>query len=150
MSRQADGRAGNGSAQPRDTAGEVLGLPGGDVLLGIASIALLMISAYQTYDALSGHFADDNKLEQMSRAPRRWFMRIGRVGLIVRAVVFALVAYFLLTAATEFHARNAVGVDGALARLQREPFGSWLLGFVAAGLLTFATFSLLEARYRRL
>jgi hypothetical protein len=42
-----------------------------------------------------------------------------------------------------------VGVNGALERLQHQPLGQWLLGGVAAGLLTFAVFSLLEARYRR-
>jgi hypothetical protein len=34
--------------------------------------------------------------------------------------------------------------------LHHQPFGPWALGFVAAGLLTFAAFSVLEARYRRL
>ncbi|MBV9838804.1 MAG: DUF1206 domain-containing protein, partial [Solirubrobacterales bacterium] len=144
------GGVGNGSAQPRVTAREVLGLPGGEVLLGIAGAALLLISVYQTYDAVSGNFARENKVEQMSLARWRGFMLVGRIGLIVRALVFALVAYFLLRAAAELKAGNVVGVDGALARLNQQPLGSGLLACVAAGLLMFATFSLLEARYRRL
>jgi hypothetical protein len=144
------GSTGNGSAQPRSTAGQVLSLPGGDVLLGIAGIALLAISIYQIYDAISGNFANDNKVEQMSLAHWRGFMLVGRVGLIVRALVFGVVAYFLLRAAIDLKAGNAVGLDGALAALHRQSFGSFLLAFAAAGLLTFAVFSLLEARYRRL
>jgi hypothetical protein len=37
-----------------------------------------------------------------------------------------------------------------LAKLQHQPFGPWLLGLVAAGLLIFAVHSFFEARYRRL
>jgi hypothetical protein len=64
--------------------------------------------------------------------------------------VFALVGYFLLRTAIDFSPGQAVGVNGALARLQHEAFGPWLLGLVALGLLTFAAFSLFEARFRRL
>jgi hypothetical protein len=144
------GSAGNGSKQPRQTASQLLGIPGGEVLLGIAGVALLAVSIYQAYDAISGRFANDNKLGNMRVARRRTFMLLGRVGILARAIIFSLVAYFLLRAAIELHARVAVGVDGALARVHHEPFGSWMLALVAAGLFTFSAFSLLEARYRRL
>lgn len=144
------GSAGNGSGETKETAAHLLGLPGGEVLLGAAGVGLLLISAYQAYDAISGKFATDNKIEQMSLAGWRAFMLIGRVGLQVRAIIFGFVGYFLLRAAIELHAREAVGVDGALAAVHREPFGSWLLALVAGGLFTFAAFSALEGRYRRL
>jgi hypothetical protein len=144
------GSAGNGSRQPKQTASELLGIPGGEVLLAIAGLALFIVSIYQAYDAISGRFANDNKTGGMSRTRRRTFMLLGRVGILARAIIFSLVAYFLLRAAIELHAGFAVGVDGALARVHREAFGSWLLAPVAAGLFTFAAFSLLEARYRRL
>jgi hypothetical protein len=41
-------------------------------------------------------------------------------------------------------------VDGALARLHHQPFGPWIVGLVAVGLLTFAVYSFFEGRYRRL
>ena len=62
----------------------------------------------------------------------------------------ALVGYFLMRTAIDFNANSAVGLDGALERLRHQMFGAWILGVAAAGLLTFATFSLFEARYRRL
>ena len=144
------GSAGNGAAQPQHAAAQVLGLPAGEVLCAIAAIALLAVSLYQGYDAVRGRFAEDNKIEQMSLSRWRVFMLIGRIGMFARAAIFGLVGYCLLRAAIELHARTAVGVDGALARVQQEPFGSGLLALVALGLLTFAAFSVLEARYRRL
>jgi hypothetical protein len=81
---------------------------------------------------------------------RRVFMLLGRVGLIARAVVFTLLGYFLLRTAVDYKPADATGVDGALARLHHEALGPWLVGLVALGLNTFAAFSLVEARSRRL
>jgi len=111
---------------------------------------LIGISLYQLYDALMGGFADESKTAQMS--PREWrlFMALGHVGLTARALVFGLVGYFLVRTAIDFNASSAVGLDGALERLRHQVIGPWILGLAAAGLLTFAGFSLFEARYRRL
>lgn len=144
------GNTGNGAGQPKRTTHQVLGLPAGEILCAVAGVVLIAVSLYQIYDAVRGKFADDNKIEDMSLAAQRVFMAIGRVGLIARALVFLLVGYFLLRAALELHAGTAVGVDGALGRVHRQPLGSGLLALIAAGLLAFTAFSVLEARYRRL
>jgi len=144
------GSSSSGSSAPsKDTAG-VLGWPGGPLLVGIAGAVLVAISLYQVYDAVRGGFAEDSKLGEMSPAVRRLFMVLGRIGLVARGLVFALVGYFVVKAAIDFNAREAVSLDGALARVHHQPFGPWLLGLAAAGLLVFAAYSLLEARYRRL
>jgi len=44
---------------------------------------------------------------------------------------------------------NAVALDGALAELAKAPHGPVLLGIVAAGLIGFGAFALVESRYRR-
>lgn len=138
------------STEPRHAASGVLGWPGGQLIVGIAGAALMAISLYQVYDAVSGRYARESKTQEMGPHERSLFMVIGRVGLTARALVFALIGYFVLRTAIEFNPSDAIGVDGALARLHDQPLGRWLVGLVAAGLLTFAGFSLLEARYRRL
>jgi Domain of Unknown Function (DUF1206) len=148
--RVLTGSAGNSSSEPKRTAAGVLGWPGGQEIVGICGAGLIAISLYQLYDAVTGGFAEESKTQQMDRAQRRVFMTLGHVGLTARALVFTVVGYFLLRTAIEFNPNSAVGVDGALARLHHEPLGPWILGLVAAGLLVFAVFSLLEARYRRL
>jgi hypothetical protein len=144
------GGSGGSSSAPSKATGGVLGWPGGAVIVAIGGGALIAISAYQAYYAWRGQFAQDAKVGDMSPLERRTFMVLGRIGLIARALVFLLVGYFLLKAAVDFNPRDAVGLDGVLARVHREPFGPWLLGIVAAGLLVFAAYSLFEARYRRL
>ena len=57
---------------------------------------------------------------------------------------------FLVKAAVEYKANEAIGIDGALAKLYDRPYCPWLLGAVAAGLIAFGIFSITEARYRRI
>lgn len=144
------GGAGSSRKEPEHAAAGVLGWPGGPVLVGAAGAILLGVSLYQLYDALSGRFVRQSKVGRMRADKRRLFMALGRLGLSARAVVFALIGYFVLRAAIEYSPGKAVGIDGALARVHRQPAGPWLLGLVAAGLLVFAVFSIAEARYRRL
>lgn len=141
---------GSGSSEPSKAAAGVLGWPGGPVIVGIAGAALIAISAYQVYDAFRGRFADDAKQREMGPVASATFMLLGHVGLVARGLVFALVGYFLVKTAIDFNAHEAVGLDGALGRVHHEPFGPWLLGLIAAGLLVFAFYSLFEARYRQL
>ena len=144
------GSAGSGSSEPSKAASGVLGWPGGPVIVAVVGAALIAISAYQVYDAFRGRFADDAKLHEMGPLATGMFMLLGHVGLVARALVFALVGYFVVKTAIDFNPRDAVGLDGALARVHHQPFGPWLLGLIAAGLLVFALYSLFEARYRRL
>lgn len=144
------GSSSSASNTPSKAAAGVLGWPGGPVIVGVAGAVMIAVSAYQAWDAWRGKFAQDSKLREMSPPEQRAFMVIGRVGLIARALVFMLIGYFLVKTAISFNPHEAVGVDGALSRVHREPFGPWLLGCVGAGLLVFAAHSLFEARYRRL
>jgi hypothetical protein len=144
------GSAGRQAGGPeRGEAAGVLGWPGGQFLVGIAGGVLIAVSLFQCYEAIRGQFVDDNKSQEMSAWERRLFVAIGAVGLLARAVVFALVGYFLCKTAIDFKA-SGVGLDGTLAEVHSQPGGNWLLGFVAFGLEFFALFSFFEARYQRL
>ena len=144
------GSSGSASSEPSKAAAGVLGWPGGSVIVAVAGAALMAISAFQVYDTFRGGFAEDSKLQEMGPLATGLFIMLGHVGLVARGLVFMLVGYFLVKTAIDFNPRDAVGLDGALARVHQQPFGPWLLGLVAAGLLVFAVFSLFEARYRRL
>jgi hypothetical protein len=54
----------------------------------------------------------------------------------------------MIKAAIEYDPREAIGLDGALQKLANQAYGSWLLGLTAAGLVAYALFCFIEARYR--
>ena len=65
-------------------------------------------------------------------------------------VVFGLIGLFLVKAAWEFDSKEARGLDGALLELAQQPYGGLLLGAVAVGLLAYAFYCFVQARYRRI
>jgi hypothetical protein len=141
---------GTSGGNTKKTASDVFGWPAGRWLVGAAGLVLAGVAVYQFIRGVRHKFLDDSKTEQMPRAVKTWFTILGTIGHVARAVVFALVAVFLLKAAYDYKANEAIGLDGALAKLYDGAYGSWLLGAVAAGLIAFSCFSLVEARYRRI
>src|SRR5512133_3859714 len=131
-------------------AAGVLGWPAGVWLVGIAGAVVVGIGLYQAYRGVTADFQKDAKTEQMGGTTRGWYTRIAVVGHLARAVVFSLIGIFLVKAAVEYDPSKAVGLDGALAKLAHQSYGSLLLGVVAGGLVAFAIYSLADARYRKI
>ena len=144
------GSGSNQSSQPSRTTAGVFSWPAGRWLVGAAGVVFIVVCGVQIYEALTEKFLADNKTERMGSDGRDWFRALGRIGLVARALVFAVVGYFLVRSVIDFNPAQAVSVDGALRKVAHQPYGSWLLALVAVGLIVFAIFSFAEARYRRL
>ncbi len=142
--------SGGGSGNAKKTTGGVLAWPGGTWIVGLAGVMMIGVALYQGYRGITQSFLKDSKTETMSPRMRRWIARVGTVGYLARMVVFGLVGIFLVKAAVDYAPRAAVGLDGALAKVLHQSYGSYLLGIVAAGLVAFALYSLSDARYRRI
>jgi hypothetical protein len=81
---------------------------------------------------------------------RDWAVPLGRAGFAARGIVFLLVGGFLGAAAWHSRSSDVRGLGGALETLQSQPYGWFLLGATAAGLLAFGLFGLVQARYRHI
>jgi hypothetical protein len=141
---------GTSGGSAKKTASDVFGWPGGRWLVGAFGLVLAGVAIYQFIRGVRQKFLDDSKTEQMPQVVETWFTIFGTIGHVARAVIFGIVAVFLVKASYDYKANEAIGLDGALAKLYNGAYGSWLLGAVAAGLIVFACFSLVEARYRRI
>jgi len=56
----------------------------------------------------------------------------------------------VLKAARDYTPKDAVGIDGALARLLQHAYGTAALIVVACGLVAFGAYSIADARYRKI
>ena len=144
------GSGGSGSGNTHKTTGGVFGWPAGTWLVGISGGVLIGVGLFQGYRGISRDFLKDSKTEEMSPQVRKWIEWIGTFGHLARMVVFGLVGAFLIKAAIDYNPNQAVGLDGALAKLANASYGPFLLGIAAAGLIAFGIYSLCDARYRRL
>jgi hypothetical protein len=125
----------------------ILGWPAGREIVAVIALGLAITAVVIAYWALSRRFLESLDLTGLGRRPRQVVELLGVVGLCALAVVTAVVAWFLAKAAYEFHPGKAVGIGGALARIDHASYGPALLGVVAAGLIVFAIFDLVQARY---
>lgn len=128
----------------------MLGWPAGTWLIGIVGAGFVGVGLFQGYRAWSADFLEDAKTEEMGAAVRRAYEWVARFGYVARMIVFGLIGILLVVAAAEYDPNKAVGLDGALAKLAHTSYGPYLLGVVAAGLISFGVYSLEDARYRRL
>jgi hypothetical protein len=144
------GSGGNSSAQPKKTTAGVLGWPAGRELVFAAGLLFIGIGAYQAYLGLSKKFLEYSKTGEMTRSVRKAFTALGVVGLSARAAAFGLIGLFALKAARDYTPKDAVGIDGALARLLQHAYGTTALIVVGCGLIAFGVYSLADARYRRI
>jgi uncharacterized protein DUF1206 len=143
------GGGGGASSHPDKTTGGVLDWPGGVVLVALAGVVIAGVGLEQGYKGIKRKFLEKSKTEQMGTETRKAFTAVGVFGHLARMVVFCLIGWFLLRAAIDYDPDNAVGLDGALATLGQSSYGPVVLGVVALGLLGFALYSVLDARYRK-
>jgi Domain of Unknown Function (DUF1206) len=144
-----DGGAAAGGGSQGFTA-EMMARPFGRWLVALAGIGVIVYALRELRDGWTERFKTKLKMGEMDPQEQRIATCTGKTGLIARGIVFLLSGWFLVQAALRFDPSRARGLSGALDTLASQPFGPWLLGLVALGLVAFGAYSILEARYRRI
>lgn len=135
--------------EQRETAQTVLDLPGGRLILGGVGGIMLAVCLWQLVVVISGGFADSLHLQAADHEVRRLTMLTARIGIPARALAFAPLGGFLLVAAVRNQSAQAKGMDGFLLELTHSVWGRVVVLLVALGLVVFALYSFLEARFRQ-
>lgn len=134
----------------QDWTARLMAQPFGQILVGLTGAIVIGVGIAHFYRAFQGKFRRKFKLHQMSLAEQTWTVRLGRFGIAARGIVFSIIGIFLIQAALDADASEAKGLGDALAVLAKQPFGPWILGTVALGLIAYGIYSVVEARYRRI
>ncbi|MDQ1653363.1 MAG: hypothetical protein QOI35_2563 [Cryptosporangiaceae bacterium] len=145
----ATGGSGGGTAQNKTATAKVLAMPGGQVLVAVAGLAVIAVAAFLAYRGIAKKFTDDLDLSQASPAQRTAAQRLGQVGYLALGVAYGLVGVLIVVAAVRFDPNKATGLDAALKTLGAQPFGRFLLIVIGLGLAAFGVYRFLDARYRR-
>ena len=134
------GSGGEDGESARQGAATALALPAGQTLLFAAAGALFAVGGYQFVKAVRQEYL--RHLD--SRVSRRtWVKWVGSLGHTARGIVFLIVAWSFFRAGTEGQAAEARGMGEALGGLPGSAQAA-----IAAGLLLFGVYSLVEGRYR--
>jgi hypothetical protein len=143
-----DSGGGGGSDKKAMTA-ELMSQPYGLWMVGIIGAIVVGVGLYHFYRAANATFMKNYGVGDMDTDTRKWAKRIGQWGLTARGIVFVIIGIFLIQAALQADPSETKGLSGALDVLIRQPYGPWLLGFVALGLIAYAVYCFSYVRYRR-
>jgi len=149
------GRAGQAhradDEQTRHLSARVLAAPFGQPLLIAIGVGLVVTAVVELVRAFGPNNVRERlRVEEMTPQQCRLMATLGRVAYVARATVLAACGYFLVRAAIDRAPRETRGPGGALRAVWELPHGGLWLALVAAGLIAFGVYGVLEARWRRL
>ena len=145
-----NGQSGGGNDTRSATASLLSWSPLGPWLVAGVGAVLIGVAIHQLWCAWRSELDEQLDLSSLRPSTTRWVVRLSRFGIAARAIVGAIAGGFLLLAAIDSNAGQAKGFGESLATVRQAPFGGVLFAVVALGLLAFAVYELVEARYRRI
>ncbi|PSN19795.1 hypothetical protein C7271_05485 [filamentous cyanobacterium CCP5] len=144
------GRSSSDSGSGSEGASTLMAQPFGQWLVGLVGVAIVAYGFYCFYKGITTKFRQKMKIYEMSPTEANWATRIGRLGLIAKGVVSVITGYFFIQAAKTANPGQARTTEGALQTIQQQPYGAYLMGIVALGLVAYGIHMILQARYRRI
>lgn len=138
------GQSGAGNQEESITA-RLLDTPPGSWLVGATGLVIVVVAlSFLRHVPGRGYLEDFRPLPQRTR---NLVSTVAVIGIGAKVVVYALVGTFLVRAAARHNPDSGVGLDGALSRVSNEPYGTLVLTVVATGLMAYALWCGVRARY---
>lgn len=143
------GSGGSESNKQQGYSARVMHHTGGQALIAAIGAVVIGVGLFLVSDGVRRKFEDTLEMGRMSQRTRQVVTVLGVVGTVARGLVFALAGAVTFDAAVSFDPSKAGGIDVALRTLRDQPFGPYLLGLAALGLIIFGAYGLCEARWHR-
>jgi hypothetical protein len=143
-----DTNADQGSDTSREAATAALDLPGGEWIVWLAALSLAGYGAYQLYRAAAAKLSKQLDTREMSAEAGDWVVAVSRFGIAARGIVFIAVGWLFVRVATQHDPSEAGGLGEALHTLR--DLGRWPFAAIAIGLIAYAGYQVVNARYRKI
>lgn len=122
--------------------------PYGAYLVGFVAVCLLGKAIFQIYKAYSGKFREDVKESSLDQKEREALIRAGKIGFTSRGIVSGILAFLFFKVALG----NGGDTGGKVAAFEflQDNFGALVMGIVALGLVAYAVFMFIQAKYAQI
>lgn len=124
---------------------ELMSLTWGAILVGAVGVGIVIRGIYQFVKAYTDTFTERISARELGHTTHKWVLRVSRLGLTARGIVFAIIGSSVLYAAVTRNPDQARDLEGALDFLTTSP---WLQGALGVGLFAYAIYQWIKARYR--
>jgi len=116
-----------------------------DAVILLVGAGMLVKAVYDIYRAYSQKFREDIKETEMSAKERKLLLNSGRAGHTSRGIVLALMAY--MTLQSGLSSGSKIGKQTDAFEFIKNEFGTIVLGIVAIGLVGYAVYMFIKAKY---
>lgn len=133
-------------AQQTKLAATTLQLPGGQWLLGLVGLVVIVVGVLMIYEGWTVKF-----LRYFDYLPPRLsgpIVTLGRVGSIARGIVFALAGALVVIGAVQEKPKKAGGINELVQTTLDLPFGPVLVALMGLGLIIFGVYAVAETIWR--
>ncbi|GAA1190659.1 DUF1206 domain-containing protein [Brevibacterium paucivorans] len=134
------GAGGDSEEKQESMVGQVLGMPGGVVIIAVVGVVIAGVGVGQIVSGVKKSFEDD-----LDGGVAQWVKRLGQVGYITKGVAIIFVGGLFMWSSITHDPEAAGGTNSALRTLVDQPFGPYLLTVMALGIVAFGCFCLVWA-----
>jgi len=124
-------------------------LPFGKWLVAAIGVALFIGGMITLFSGFRSNFDKEASSYTLSPGQVTWIKHVGRFGTVAYGAIIAVIGVLFFTAFTHADPYKATGIDGALLSLINLPYGRWLLGLVALGLISYGIYLGMKALWFR-
>ena len=93
---------------------DVLEHSGGRWIVGAIGVAVIAVGLYFAYQGITGRFSDELQGRDVGPVPHDTIVKLGQVGWCGRAVMTALIGFFLVRAAAMAHSAAVPAAESAM------------------------------------
>lgn len=146
--KTATGKSSGGSEKQSDSmTAQVMNWPGGQILVGLVAIGILVVAGFLIHRGLTDGFL--KKLKSGGRTgydgtAYRW---AGRVGYTAKGVALGIIGVLFGYAAITHQAKKSGGLDQALSKVLEQPFGPVVIVLIGLGFACYGVFCFAWARH---
>ncbi|MDQ0736991.1 DUF1206 domain-containing protein [Arthrobacter agilis] len=143
------GGSSSSSGSTRSLSATLMSSPAGVALLLAIGVGILVVGGYFVYSGATRRFLRELRGLPAGGAGTA-VVALGSVGYIAKGFALGVLGVLVVVATVTNNPEQSTGLDGALKTLRDQPFGVWLLGAVALGLMAYGVFMIVRSRYQRM
>lgn len=131
----------------RIATSRLMELPLGVWIVAAVGVGVATYGGGQIWRGLSEKHREHLATEGRTGTDGSAYLLLGKIGYVAKGITFVMIGGLFVYAAVDHRPKRSGGFDAALSRLLEQPYGSWLLLTMAAGIACYGLFQLARARY---
>ena len=142
------GKGSGGGEQSTDSmTGKIMDLPGGQVLVGLIGLGILVTGGALVVKGVTDRFLDDIQGSGQRGADGTAYTWAGRIGYTAKGIAIGMIGLLFGYAAITHDPDKSGGLDQALTEVLDQPYGPVLIAALGLGLASFGGFCFAWARH---